>query len=107
MTEIYKVQAAPSLGAIMYSLGQIAGTVWPTANIPCGIQTALLSRPRRGLGLMMEHEDFDQLPPLDALMDLLFKVVDQLAGVDPTRVSDEQAVRFWMGFLDSHKICSD
>jgi hypothetical protein len=85
--------------AIAQTLGRIAGIVWPDANIPCGIQTTLFTRPREGLRLMLLHEDC-RAAPMDRLLALLDSVPEDFEL--PTQgLNEEQREGFWEGFRSS------
>lgn len=82
----------------MYTLGEIAGSVWPMGNIPRGIQATLLSRPYDGLRMMREHDNYKHIP-LDRIMALLDNVPPEFSVPDE-RLTDEHTRRFWEGFLE-------
>lgn len=85
------------LAQIMYTLGEIAGAVWPNADIPLGIQTTLLSRPYDGLRLMREHPNYGRIP-VARLCALLDKVPADFA-VSADGLTDEHRRQFWTGFV--------
>lgn len=81
----------------MYTLGEIAGAVWPMANIPRGIQATLLSRPYEGLRLMREHEAYREVP-IERLCALLDRVPTDFC-VPAGGPTETQLRRFWAGFI--------
>jgi hypothetical protein len=87
------------LDHIMYTLGEIAGTVFPDGEIPRGIRTTLLSRPRDGLRMIREHENFLRVP-IERVLALLDQVPSDF-GVAENQARDEHTTRFWNGVLDT------
>jgi hypothetical protein len=85
------------LKQIMYTLGEIAGVVFPTADIPPGIRATLLSRPCDGLRMMREHDNYKNVR-IDQLTALLDSVPADF-NVPADRLSDDLKERFWAGFL--------
>lgn len=81
----------------MYTLGEIAGAVWPQANIPTGVRVTLLSRPHAGLRLMREHENYKRARA-DRLMALLDKVPPEFE-VPEGGLTEEHKRTFWAGFI--------
>lgn len=81
----------------MFTLGEIAGAVWPMGDIPRGIQATLLSRPFAGLRLMREHEAYNSVP-IERLCALLDRVPTDFC-VPAGGPTETQLRRFWVGFL--------
>lgn len=85
------------LGQMMYTLGEIAGAVWPHADIPIGIQATLLSRPYDGLRLMREHDCYRNIR-LDRLVALL-DTVPMDFSLPAEGIDEDLKERFWAGFF--------
>lgn len=84
------------LAQLMYTLGEIAGAVFPDADIPVGVRATLFSRPYDGLRMMREFDNYRCIPS-DRLFALLDRVPVEFQL--PQRLTDDQTRSFWAGFL--------
>lgn len=89
------------LDTIMYTLGLLAGTVWPH-GIPRGVRITLLSAPRRGFDMMLTHPDFIAQGFEPWIVRLVGKLPDWFVFPDASvgGLTEEHHRQFWIGFDD-------
>lgn len=90
--------------SIMYYVGQLVRCVYGS-EIPSGVESVILRKPIKGIGIMTNKGDLIKAADQDEVMRLINKLPADIK--DPDAMSLECQGQFWIGYHHYAKMASD